>query len=524
VNRVLVSPVACALAACAFVLSIPIARSESPSGASPPKKESSELISPREFVTHHSGTFGGRGLHYSAIAGETILTNEAGKQTAAIFSFTYLREDAADRQKRPVLFVFNGGPGSSSVWQHLGFFGPKRVRLKDEVHPPSTPPFDVENNPYCLLDVADVVLIDPVGTGYSRLLPDGDAHNYYGVEQDGRATVEFIERWLRKYDRLNSPRIIAGESYGVTRAIVVARMLMGGPFSATGRLTAIPLNGIIIMGGSPSMDGSQRSGGDSDLEYLNALPTMAATAWYHRKIPHDGKSLDDVIMEARAFATGEYLHALYAGDALDAAARTRIANQLSALTGLSAPFVQSHNLRISMGDFRSELLRDQGLSLGAYDTRFTLPAGVSEGPLDPVADDAAMGQFSAAFVGALDGYLKSDLKIAIDAPYDAIEFKSVNFKWDYESRLGPAGPTTRAQDLAATMRRSPHLRLLSVSGAYDGVEPLQGVAYSLMHSGLPPDRITIRYYAAGHMAYLGNGASAVLAQDLRSFLSQAAGQ
>jgi carboxypeptidase C (cathepsin A) len=177
-----------------------------------------------------------------------------------------------------------------------------------------------------------------------------------------------------------------------------------------------------------------------------------------------------------------------------------------------------------MGEFRSELLRDQGLVPGAYDARLTLPAGLNAGPMDPVADDAAMGQFSAAFIGALDGYLKSDLKIGVDSPYNAIEFKTINFKWDYESRLGPAGPTTRAQDLAATMRRNPNLRLLSISGDYDAVVPLESVAYSLTHSGLPPERVKIRSYPAGHMAYLGDVPSTALAADLRMFLAQDTGE
>jgi carboxypeptidase C (cathepsin A) len=511
------------LAACAIALSVSMARADTAVVGAPPKKDSAAPITPREFVTHHSGVFGGQELRYSAIAGDTILTNDAGKQSAILFSFTYLRENVTDRRKRPVIFVFNGGPGSSSLWQHLGFFGPKRVQLRDEVHPPPTPPFEVENNPHCLLDVADIVLIDPVGTGYSHLLADGDAHDYYGVEQDGRATVEFVERWLRKYDRLNSPKFIVGESYGVTRAIVVARMLMGGPFSATGRLTAIPLNGIVIMGGSPSLEGPQGNG-SSDLDYPNTLPTMAATAWYHGKTSHGGRSLDEAITEAKVFAAGEYLNALYAGDALDATTRSRMVRRLSELTGLPVPFVQMHNLRIALGEFRSELLRDQGLIPGAYDTRFTLPATPNAGPMDPVADDPAMGQFSAAFVGAFDGYLKDDLKISVDAPYNAIAFKTVNSKWDYDSRLGPAEPTTRAQDLAAAMRRNPNLRLLSVSGVYDAVAPLESAAYSLAHSGLPRDRVTIRSYPAGHMAYLGDAPSGALAQDLRKFLSQSTGQ
>lgn len=511
-NKVAASVIAASL------LSMIAARAATPPAAA---TAAAPLVSAREFVTHHSGSFAGREIRYTAIAGETILTNEAGKQAAALFSFTYLRDDAGDRQKRPVLFVFNGGPGSSSVWQHLGFFGPKRVHLKDPIHPPATPPFTVENNPYCLLDAADIVLIDPVGTGYSRILPDGDSRNYYGVEQDGRATVEFIEHWLRKNDRLNSPRIIIGESYGVTRAIVVARMLMGGPFSAVGRLTAIPLNGIVIMGGSPSLDGS--ASGGSDIEYSHNLPTMAASAWFHGKIPHD-KPLDEVIADARAFAAGEYLKALYAGDSLDAASRTHTVLRLSELTGLPADWVSANNLRMPMDEFRSELLRNEKLKMGAYDTRFTLPADSNPGPEDPVADDPAMSQYVASFVGALDGYMKGELKIGIDATYDAIEFKSVNYKWDYSSALGPAGPSTRAQDLAASMRRNPQLRLLSVSGDYDAVATLEAASYSLMHSGLPADRVTIRHYAAGHMVYLGDAPSAAFAQDLRKFVAESVGK
>jgi carboxypeptidase C (cathepsin A) len=476
-------------------------------------------FSPREFVTHHEGVFGGEKIRYTAIAGDTVLASDAGVPIATIFSFSYIREDVKDRTARPVFFVFNGGPGSSSVWLHLGFFGPRRVALGDIPNPPVTPPFSLQDNPYAILDLADIVVIDPVGTGFSRLLPSGNPKQYYGVEQDGRATVEFIEAWLTKQGRMNSPKFIAGESYGVTRAIVVARMLMGGPFSETGRLSAIPLNGVVIMGGSPT----ENYGKEGDTTYPNALPTMAASAWYHKKTGGAGSTLESVIAEAQALAGDEYVKALYAGDRLDAQSQRRISEQLAKLTGLSPDFILHNKLRVGMEDFRKELLHEKGLVVGAYDSRFTMPAGIDEGPLDPVADDPAMGKFSAAFVGAMDVYLRDELKVKVDAPYEAIAFKSINSAWDYGPGNKPGGPTTRAEDLAAVMRRNPRLELLSASGAYDCVATLGGVAYGLAHSGLALDRVTARIYPAGHMVYLGDRGSAALAADLRKLVASATG-
>ncbi len=487
------------------------------SGAS---ASNASTVSPREFVTHHEGIFGGEKIRYTATAGDTILANEAGVPAATIFSFSYVREDVKDRAARPVFFVFNGGPGSSSVWMHLGFFGPRRVVLGDVVNPPATPPFSLQDNPYAILDLADIVVIDPVGTGFSRLLPGGNAKQYYGVEADGRSMVEFIEAWLTRQGRMNSPKFIVGESYGVTRAIVVARMLMGGPFTATGRLTAIPLNGVVIMGGSPLENYGKETG---DLPYLETLPTMASTAWYHKKAAGGEKSLESVIAEAQTFAGDEYLKALYAGDRLDAQSQKRIAEELAKLTGLPVDFILQNKLRVSMNDFRQQLLREKGLIVGAYDSRFTLPASVDEGPLDPVADDPAMGKFSAAFVGAMDVYLRDELKVKVDSPYEAIAFKSINSAWDYGPGDKPGGPTSRAQDLAAVMRRNPRLQLLSASGAYDCVTTLGGAAYGLAHSGLALDRVTTRVYPAGHMVYLGDAGSAGLAADLRKLVAATVG-
>lgn len=475
-------------------------------------------FSPREFVTHHEGVFGGKPIRYTAIAADTVLSNDAGSPAATIFSFSYIRDDVKDRSTRPVFFVFNGGPGSSSIWLHLGFFGPRRVAFADAVNPPPTPPFSLQDNPYTILDLADVVLIDPVGTGFSHLLPAGNAKQFYGVEQDGGATVEFIEAWLTKQGRMNSPKFVVGESYGVTRAIVVARMLMGGPFSETGRLTAIPLDGVVIMGGSPTENFVGKEAGD--LTYVNALPTMAATAWYHKKAGRAGSTLESVIAEAQSFAGNEYLRALYTGDRLDTPSQKQVAEHLAALTGLPADFILQKKLRVSMEDFRTELLLEKGLVVGAYDSRFTLPA-LDEGPMDPVADDPAMGKFSAAFIGAMDMYLRDELKIKVESPYEAIAFKSVNGVWDYGPGSKPGGPSTRAQDLAAVMRRNSRMQLLSANGAYDCVSTVGGVTYGIAHSSLPLERVSVRTYAAGHMVYLGDAGSAALAADLRKLVASA---
>jgi carboxypeptidase C (cathepsin A) len=494
--------------AAASLLSLAFLAATAASAAPPaPAAAAPAGFAPREFVSHHEGVFGGQRVRFTATAGDTVLSNDAGAPAATIFSFSYVRDDVKDKTTRPVLFVWNGGPGSSSVWEHLGLFGPKRVALRDEVHPPTTVPFALEDNPNSPLDVADIVLIDPPGTGFSRVLPGGDPKAFYGVEQDGAAMVQFIETWLRSHDRMNSPRLIVGESYGVPRAIVVSRMMMGGPFAPVGRLVALPLNGVVVMGGSI---GDSVTGESGDMTYVNTLPTMAMTAWYHDKSPRAGRTLEAVLAEAQAMQH-EYLDALYVGDRMPAQARDAFVAKLAAITGLSPDFIRSKNLRVGMDDFRSELLRDKGLELGAYDSRYTLPTTARLGRADPVADDPAMGQYTPSFVGAFDTYLRNDLGVKVDETYDAIDFK-VNGRWDYSS------PTTRSQDLQAAMRANPRLKLMVIGGDFDAVANWGAIDNSVAHSGLPAERVTLKNYASGHMAYLGDAPSAALARDLRAFI------
>ncbi|MBB6250850.1 S10 family peptidase [Nitrospirillum iridis] len=467
---------------------------------------------PRVFSSEHTGTFNGRTLRYRATVAETILTDAAGQKTASVFTTSYVRTDLPKGTVRPVVFVFNGGPGSASLWLHMGFVGPRRVDFADPVHPPTTPPFHTVDNPDSPLDVADIVLIDPPGTGYSRILPDGKPEQFYGTAQDAQMTVGIIERWTRENDRGNAPKFLMSESYGTIRAAVVARLLAGGPM-ATGTMDGLTLNGIILLGQAMDMSGS----GGEDARALTALPTLAATACYHHKGPA-GCTPQGQVAAAQAFASDRYLKALYAGNTLPEAEREAVTTQLATLTGLSSAVIRANDLRITSTTFAHELLAEGGQEVGAYDGRYTLPlAGSGK---DPVADDPAMGQYVPGFVGAFNDYIRHDLGVSLPEAYEPIAFRAVNGPWDYGQGPGVPIYANHAKDLATAMRRNPRLRVMIGAGYYDLVTTLGSAAYTVAHSGIPQDRTETHLYPSGHMPYLGNEARAALARDVRAFLSK----
>ena len=266
------------------------------------------LPAPKRFVTRHKITIGGRAIAYTAIVGETYLHNRAAKPIGSIFSFSYIKAGPAD-PKRPVLFVFNGGPGSSSLWLHMGVVGPKRVALDREVNPSNTPPFGLVDNPYSLLDVADLVFIDPVGTGWSKVVGKGVNADFWGVDEDADTVAQFIELWLSEHGRWNAPKFVMGESYGSVRAAVLPRALMGGPMYV-GMMRGITLNGVILLGTTlGARTGGGEAGGD-DLRQALTLPAMADTAWYHGRIDRRGRNLETFHAEVLAFARGDYFESL----------------------------------------------------------------------------------------------------------------------------------------------------------------------------------------------------------------------
>lgn len=480
--------------------------------AAPLAKEKPVAAAP--IVTRHSGSFGGRRIAYDALVEETIVPNARGVPSAILSSFAYVERRAKPDTARPVLFAFNGGPGSASLWMHLGYLGPRRVDFPDPVHPPTVAPFRLVDNPHSPLDVADVVLIDPPLTGFSRMLPGAKPEEFFSVGTDARAFADFIRQWLTRHGRWNSPKYVIGESYGTVRAIALAGALAGGVFPPNGSLGAINLNGIAILGPAFGVGGGRLEGNDRGS--LSDLPTMAATAWYHGRLGTQDQPLETAVDAARAFARDDYLKALNAGYLLEVPERERIAARLAALTGLPAPAWLAANLRLPMPAFQAQLLGAQGKTVGAYDGRYVLPSKAAGN--DPVVDDPAMGQYTPGFVGAMNDYVATELGLHASERYVPIAWTDVNFKWDYGAGPGVQQPRNDATDLAIAMRRNPQLRVFVGVGYYDLVTTLGAAEYALAHSAMARDRLALKAYPSGHMPYLGEDSATALASDLRAFL------
>ena len=507
----------------------------------------------RRVVTNHTMTINGQRVDYRATVEEMIARDAQGRPTASVVTLSYVRTNVARPASRPVIFVFNGGPGASSVWLHMGFVGPRRVAFQDDVRPQTAPPFSIANNTETPLDVADIVLFDPPNTGFSRVFPGMESQTL-GVDQDARLTCDFIWDWTERNGRWNSPKFLMGESYGTIRAAVVAKVLMGGPMAPSGRMNATTLNGVILLG--QAMDFSNAV--SNDRRAAITLPTFAATAWYHNKVNRAGRTVEKFFDEAQAFALGEYFTAI-SDSSLSADARRRIAERLSQFVGIAPSTLLAADLRLTSRLFQDSLLRAEKLQVGAYDSRYTLPLAASGG--DAVSDDPAMGQYVPGFVAVGSEYFRNELKADFGVPYVAIEWATVNRVWDW-GRGGPGtagrgasgrgasadtaqagrgggdtpatdgrggrggrGPTARDQnftnDLATAMRRNPDLRLFVGTGYYDLVTTIGSAQETIGRSPIDRQRVTFRNYESGHMPYLGPENRRKLATDVRQFVTSA---
>ncbi|MEM8920860.1 MAG: peptidase S10, partial [Pseudomonadota bacterium] len=325
--------------------------------------DAAQLPDPVNFVTQHRGRFNGQNVSYRVEAGETYLRNEDGEPTGALFSFSYIKDDAGI--DRPVTFIFNGGPGSASIWLHMGMFGPKRaVVASDADEDDGAAPYLMVDNPLAVLDVTDMVFIDPIGTGYSRPIGVGEGADFWSQEGDTASVADFIRIWVTKHKRWNAPKYIAGESFGTMRAAAVANELTNGTQN-------ISLNGLMMISQALDYEGSTPVH-DNFYSYVTYLPTLAAVARYHGKGPAEPADLDAYLEEVRDFAVNEYAPALLQGTMLAPAERARIRDKLATYTGLSPDYVETSNLRILTGRFNKELLRDQGLAVGGADGRYTV--------------------------------------------------------------------------------------------------------------------------------------------------------
>lgn len=472
-----------------------------------------QIPAPKSFITNHQITNGGKLIKYNAIASETYLKNEAGDSVASIWSVAYIKEGIIDQTKRPVTFVFNGGPGSSSIWLHMGMFGPKLVKVNsDAKEDDGAAPYNVVTNKNGILDLTDIVFIDPVGTGYSRVIGKGKVEDYWGLNQDANSIAKFMRQWITEKNRWFSPKYIAGESFGTPRAVLVANVLEGGGQN-------MALNGLILISQCLDYAGST-SINDNITSYLTYLPSMAATAWYHKKAGQ-GKTLESFLEECRNYTFNSYAPALYKGSSLNDVEKNEVADNLSYFTGLDKAYVLKSNLRILMPRFQKELLADQGLALGRNDGRY-MGNEIDKLSDGPHLGDASSYQTSSAYTAALNYYYATTLNIKMDRPY-VTSNKEVNSKWNWRPVAEGEGwePSFMnvSRKLGETMRRNTDMKVMVASGYYDLICPFLDAEYTFSRNGIEIDKVKMKYYEAGHMMYVHDPDYIKLSDDIREFLS-----
>ena len=477
------------------------------------KEEIKPIPKPQSFVTSHQGTFNGKTIKYKATAKESYLKNSKGDSVASIWSVAYTQDAIANSTKRPVTFVFNGGPGSASVWLHMGLFGPKIVKVdSDAKKDDGAAPYDLRTNEHGLLDLTDLVFVDPVGTGYSRVIGKGKEKDYWGLKEDAKSVAQFMRQWITENKRWFSPKYIAGESFGTTRAAAVGKELEGGGQN-------MALNGLILISQALDYDGST-SIHNNITSYVTYLPSMAATAWYHKKAGQ-GKNLEDFITECRKFTYEVYTPALYKGSLLTENEKNFIAEKLAYFIGLDKDYILRSDLRVLMHRFQKQLLADKGLSIGRLDGRFMGDEAdkLSE---NPHLGDAASYQISSAYTAALNHYYASVLKVEMDRPYLTSNGK-IGSTWRW--RTVPDGsyweptPVNVSRALGETMRRNTDMKVLVASGYYDLITPFFDAEYTFSRNGIVKERVEMTYYEAGHMMYTHEPDLIKLSGDIRRFLT-----
>lgn len=476
-------------------------------GAPAPKADKPELKD--ELVTTtHEVVIGGKPLHYTATTGTLLIKDEAGKARSSIFFIAYTKNEISDVSTRPLTISFNGGPGSSSVWMHLGLLGPQRV-ISGDVDSPQPPPYRLTDNEYTLLTVSDLVFIDPVSTGYSRPAPGEEAKQFHGLEKDIESVGDFIRLYVTRYQRWNSPKYLIGESYGTTRAAGLAGYLQDrhGMF----------LNGLMLVSTILNFQTARFTTGN-DLPYLLFLPTYAATAYYHGLLDAAyNDKLADLLAEVEEFATTEYTLALMKGDRLGEAERAQIVTKLVRYTGLSAEYIEQTNLRIEIHRFCKELLRRQRRTVGRLDTRFQ---GVDRDAAGEHNEyDPSYAAIQGSYTATLNDYVRGKLNFTSDLPYEILT--GLYETWDYSKHQNQF--VNVAETLRSAMSKNPFLKVLIANGYYDLATPYFATRYTFDHLALDAglrDNISMTYYPAGHMMYVHEASLAQLGEDLRGFVGQ----
>lgn len=476
-------------------------------------KKANPIPEAKMAVTQHKAKIHGSTVKYSVHAGDTHLKDKDGNPTASIFSIAYVREDVDNRATRPLIFVFNGGPGSSSVWMHMGLFGPKRIVLPSDAERVGAPPYPIQNNPESLLDIADLVFIDPVGTGYSIPLGEKTGKDFWGVKEDASALAEFVRVYITKNQRWNSPKYLAGESYGTTRAAAMVKELQEGWGS-------IDLNGVMLISSILDFQTGDFTDGN-DLPYITFLPTYAATAWYHNALDNKSQyaSLPAFLAEVRQFALSDYASVLLQGQRASQQDIDSVAAKLHQYTGLSEQYIRQSDLRINEFLFMKELLRDRGEVVGRLDSRYI---GVDANKVGATFEaDPASYAIDGAYTAALQSYMASDLDTLREEKYQVLSGEVFsNWNWLYGNSPRSQGFLAMTPNLSRAMRQNKDFHVFIANGYYDLATPFFATEYSMNHFGIDPEKVTMKYYEAGHMMYIHQPSMDQLIKDMRAFIAQ----
>lgn len=476
------------------------------------KKDTTSAPQPtaQVFESKQSVTIDGKTISLNAKAGTMELKDENNKPIA-LFGFTaYFKENP--EKNRPIVFAYNGGPGSSSYWLHMGIMGPKRI-VVDDPNYNQPAPYELVNNEFSILDVADVVMMDPVGTGLSVPIGESKGADFWGVDQDIRSISLFIMQFLKAHDRLNSPKYILGESYGTFRNAGVMSYLLGKGYALNGVIMVSAVFDLRTLFFAPN----------EDLPYIVYLPTMAATSWYHNKLANKGTDLPAFVQEVRTFTENHYAPALYKGNRISEEEKNAVAQKLQDYTGISTEVWKRADLKINAGEYFQELLRSSGETVGRLDSRYK---GINIDPMsmDSFTDPQSDAISPAYTMGFLD-YYHGSLGVSKDLLYATSAYSKEGFKWDWKhqgnSFWGADAAVTTLPDMADALSKDPNVKVLIMNGYYDLATVFHGVEHSISHIDLPKsatDRIIMTYYEAGHMMYTHLPSAKLFREDLKKFI------
>jgi len=468
---------------------------------------------PAKFIRPHRLKAGGVDLGYTTTSEEILLKDGEGKPTARFFTIAYTKDGVASPESRPITFIFNGGPGSASVWLHFGLVGPKLVDIPSDAQDPGAPPYKLRDNPATIFRATDLVFVDPIGTGYSRAAGEKKNEDFWGYDEDADSVAEFIRTFITQHNRWNSPKYIMGESYGGVRTSLLIPRLQGN--------LGVGLNGAILISPALNLATLPFIVEGNDQSYATTLPALAATAFYHHRLPGLTQDLGAFLREVETFAGTEYLTALFRGSTLDAAEKERIAGKLSHYTGLSKDYLLRANLRVTAFRFAKELLRDQGKTLGLLDGRYT------QKELDNLSDTPNRDPFDAktgpVYVSSFQSYLRNDLGVDFDKRYiPASDEAGGKWKRPASGKNAFSGFVDVTGSLAQGTKDNEAFRIFAAAGYNDLVTSYYAMKYMLQHSGIDADRLTLHDYPGGHMMYLHRPSAEALSNDIVTFIEAGA--